>query len=79
MATGEIRVSILWEWLHKQAPFSEGDEAAGVRAGDTLTPALFARLLDEEYAKLRAAGTHDVQTHPRAPRCPSRMTSWRRS
>ena len=60
MATGEIRVSILWEWLHKQAPFSEGDEAAGVNAGDTLTPALFARLLDEEYAKLRAAGTRDV-------------------
>ena len=60
MATGEIRVSILWEWLHKQAPFSEGDDASGVRAGDTLTPALFARLLDEEYAKLLAAGTRDV-------------------
>jgi malate synthase len=60
MATGEIRVSILWEWLHKLAPFSEGDEAAGVRAGDTLTPDLFARLLDEEYAKLLAAGTRDV-------------------
>ncbi len=60
MATGEIRVSILWEWLHKQAPFTEGDEAAGVRAGDTLTPALFARLLEEEYGKLLAAGNRDV-------------------
>ncbi len=60
MATGEIRVSILWEWLHKQAPFSDDDAASGVRAGDPLTPALFARLLDEEYAKLRAAGTRDV-------------------
>ena len=60
MATGEIRVSILWEWRHKQAPFTEDDAATGVRAGDTLTPALFARLLDEEYAKLLAAGTRDV-------------------
>ena len=60
MATGEIRVSILWEWLHKAAPFTDGDEAAGVRAGDTLTPDLFARFLDEEYAKLLAAGTRDV-------------------
>ena len=60
MATGEIRVSILWEWLHKQAPFTDADDDAGVRAGDTLTPALFARLLDEEYAKLLAAGNRDV-------------------
>jgi len=60
MATGEIRVSILWEWLHKQAPFTEADAATGVAAGDTLTPALFSRLLDEEYAKLVAAGNRDV-------------------
>ncbi|MBL8139167.1 MAG: malate synthase, partial [Acidobacteria bacterium] len=60
MATGEIRVSILWEWLHKQAPFTEDDAATGVRAGDTLMPTLFARLLDEEYAKLVAAGSRDV-------------------
>ena len=26
MATGEIRVSILWEWLHKQAPFTDADD-----------------------------------------------------
>lgn len=60
MATGEIRVSILWEWLHKQAPFTEDDAATGVRAGDTLTEALFERLLDEEYAKLLAASNRDV-------------------
>ncbi|MCC7126921.1 MAG: malate synthase [Acidobacteria bacterium] len=60
MATGEIRVSILWDWLHKQAPFTEDDAATGVRAGDTLTEALFERLLDEEYAKLLAAGNRDV-------------------
>jgi malate synthase len=60
MATGEIRLSILWEWLHKRAPFSEADAAAGVGAGDRLTPGLFARLAAEEYAKLQAARDKDV-------------------
>lgn len=60
MATGEIRLSILWEWLHKGAAFTADDAATGVRAGDRLTRALFARLLDEEYAKLLAAGDRDV-------------------
>jgi malate synthase len=59
-ATGEIRLSILWEWLHKAAPWTEGDAATAVREGDALTPQLFARLLDEEYAKLRAASNRDV-------------------
>lgn len=60
MATGEIRLSILWEWLHKGAPFTEDDEATGVKAGDKLTPELFARLLDEEYDKLLKAKDKDV-------------------
>lgn len=60
MATGEIRLSILWEWLHKQARFTEDDAATGTRAGDALTPALFLRLLEEEYAKLRRASNRDV-------------------
>jgi malate synthase len=60
MATGEIRVSILWEWLHKKATFTEGDAAAGVRAGDPLTLPLFEKLLGEEYAKLLAAKNKDV-------------------
>jgi malate synthase len=60
MATGEIRLSILWEWLHKNATLTEDDAESGVRAGDPFTPALFQRLLDEEYAKLRAAGNRDV-------------------
>ena len=34
MATGEIRLSILWEWLHKGATLSDDDAASGVRAGD---------------------------------------------
>jgi malate synthase len=60
MATGEIRLSILWEWLHKHAPLTADDDTVGVRAGDTLTPELFARLLAEEYEKLRRAGNRDV-------------------
>jgi malate synthase len=59
-ATGEIRVSILWEWLHKRATFTEADAATGVRAGDPLTLPLFEKLLEEEYAKLRAAKNKDV-------------------
>jgi malate synthase len=60
MATGEIRVSILWEWLHKDGRFTDDDPATGVKAGDPLTLELFGRLLDEEYARLRAAGNRDV-------------------
>jgi malate synthase len=60
MATGEIRLSILWEWLHKRAPFTDDDEETGARAGESLTSALFARLLSEEHAKLLAADGRDV-------------------
>ena len=60
MATGEIRLSILWEWLHKRAPFTEGDSEVGVSKGDTLTTALFERLLNEEYEKLLKADNKDV-------------------
>jgi malate synthase len=60
MATGEIRLSILWEWLHKNAAFSADDASVGVKAGDRLSPQLYTRLLAEEYAKLRNAGNRDV-------------------
>ena len=60
MATGEIRLSILWEWLHKRAAFTEADADSGVAAGAMLTEALFAQLLREEYDKLLAAGNRDV-------------------
>jgi malate synthase len=60
MATGEIRVSILWEWLHKGAKLTEDDRATGARAGDTFDEALFARLLAEEYEKLVGARDRDV-------------------
>jgi malate synthase len=60
MATGEIRLSILWEWLHKNAQLTEADAETGVREGDTFTAALFKRLVAEEYEKLKKAGNRDV-------------------
>jgi malate synthase len=60
MATGEIRLSILWEWLHKSAALTEDSPADGIRAGDTFTSELFRRLLAEEFAKLQKAGNRDV-------------------
>jgi malate synthase len=59
MATGEIRLSILWEWLHKKAPLTSDDEI-GVRAGDRLTTELWSKLLVEEYDKLLEASNKDV-------------------
>ncbi len=70
MATGEIRLSILWEWLHKAAPFTEDDALTGVAKGDKFTGPLFARLLEEEYAKLLAAGNRDVHDDSKATTLP---------
>jgi malate synthase len=60
MATGEIRLSILWEWLHKNASFTADDAAVGIKAGERFSPELFKRLLAEEYQKLRNASNRDV-------------------
>ena len=60
MATGEIRLSILWEWLHKAARLTDDDPETGAKAGDAFDAALFARLLEEEYAKLLTATDRDV-------------------
>jgi malate synthase len=71
MATGEIRLSILWEWLHKGATLTADDTGgntvgdtgglrAGIKAGDAFTAALFTRLLAEEYEKLLKAANRDV-------------------
>ncbi len=70
MATGEIRVSILWEWLHKGATLTEDDPATGVRAGDTFDETLYTRLLAEEYQKLLAAGDRDVHDDSKATTLP---------
>ena len=60
MATGEIRLSILWEWLHKGASLTADDAEMGVKAGDKFTVELYKRLLAEEYEKLRKASNRDV-------------------
>jgi malate synthase len=60
MATGEIRLSILWEWIHKGAMLTEADPGAGTKAGDVFSAGLFEKLLAEEYEKLLAAGNKDV-------------------
>jgi malate synthase len=70
MATGEIRLSILWEWLHKGAALTADDAETGARSGDTFTPELFDRLLVEEYAKLLAARNKDVHDDSKATTLP---------
>ena len=70
MATGEIRLSILWEWIHKGATLTEDDAATGAKAGDAFTPALFARLLDEEYDKLLKASNRDVHDNSKKTTLP---------
>ena len=61
MATGEIRLSILWEWLHKGASLDD--------AGP-FTRELFDRLLAEEYEKLQRAGNRDVHDNSKATTLP---------
>jgi malate synthase len=70
MATGEIRLSILWEWLQKGARLTADDPATGSRAGDVFDPALFERLLTEEYGKLLGAGDRDVHDDSKATTLP---------
>ncbi len=60
MATGEIRLSILWEWVHKGASLTEDDAATGTKAGDIFSMQLFEKLLEEEYEKLLQASNKDV-------------------
>ena len=70
MATGEIRLSILWEWLHKGAKLTEGDAETGLEAGDPFTREIFLRLLAEEFEKLLAARDKDVWDHSKETTLP---------
>ena len=60
MATGEIRLSILWEWVHKGATLTEGDVDIGATVDRKFDAALFKQLLEDEYAKLLRANNNDV-------------------
>jgi malate synthase len=69
-ATGEIRLSVLWEWLHKSGRFTEDDAETNTQAGDPLTAELFERLLEQEYEKLLAADNNDVHEDSKATTLP---------
>jgi malate synthase len=70
MATGEIRLSILWEWLHKGAALTEDDHFTGAHRGEHFNMTLFERLLDEEYEKLLRASDRDVHDDSKATTLP---------
>jgi len=70
MATGEIRLSILWEWLHKGATLTAADQETGVTEGDTFSKDLLVRLLREEYDKLLKASNRDVYDHSKKTTLP---------
>jgi len=69
-ATGEIRLSILWEWLHKGATLTEDDPETGLQAGAVFSAEIFHRLLAEEYDKLLAAKDKDVHDDSKATTLP---------
>jgi malate synthase len=60
MATGEIRLSILWEWIHKGAVLTEDDPQTGTKAGEVFSMELYKKLMEEEYEKLSKASNKDV-------------------
>ncbi|MCC5930100.1 MAG: malate synthase [Cyclobacteriaceae bacterium] len=70
MATGEIRISILWEWLHKGALLTEDDAETGVKARDVFSRDLFISLLNEEYNKLLQASNRDVYENSKTTTLP---------
>lgn len=70
MATGEIRLSILWEWLHKGGELTADDQGTGLKAGDKFSADVFSRLLDEEYEKLLQAADRDVHNDSKTTTLP---------
>ena len=70
MATGEIRLSILWEWLHKKTTLTAADGETGAKEGDPFTEEMFSRLLAEEFAKLQQARNVDVHDESKVTTLP---------
>lgn len=70
MATGEIRMSILWEWIHKRARLTEDDAETGLKAGDLFSMEVFDQLLEEEYEKLLQADDKDVYDYSKTSTLP---------
>jgi malate synthase len=69
-ATGEIRLSILWEWVHKGARLTADDPETGAKAGSLFTKELLERLLAEEYDKLLRADSKDVHANSKTTTLP---------
>ena len=69
-ATGEIRLSILWEWLHKGGVLTEDEPELGVREGDEFTLELYEQLYAEEFEKLLTAVDRDVYDHSKTTTLP---------
>ena len=70
MATGEIRLSILWEWLHKQATLDSGNTESDEPSDWLFDESLFERLLNEEYEKLLAASDRNVHNDSKTTTLP---------
>jgi malate synthase len=70
MATGEIRLSILWEWVHKGARLTPSDPAADGRDEEPFTLDLCRRLIAEEYEKLQRADNRDVHDDSKSTTLP---------
>ncbi|MEQ9229515.1 MAG: malate synthase, partial [Cyclobacteriaceae bacterium] len=70
MATGEIRLSVLWEWLHKGAHLTEDDEELGLSEGDLFTFEAYEKMLEQEYNKLLIADDRDVHAQSKETTLP---------
>ena len=70
MATGEFRLSILWEWIHKRAALTEDDPDTGHQAGDIFTVKIFQKLLEEDYARCLAAQDKDLHNDSKTTTLP---------
>ncbi|WP_422359837.1 malate synthase [Reichenbachiella sp.] len=70
MATGEIRLSVLCEWLHKGARLTEGDEELSLNNGALFTKKIFDQMLTEEYQKLLDAEDKDVHNDSKTTTLP---------
>ena len=78
MATGEIRLSILWEWVHKGARLT-ASRCPVSRTDGRFTLELCRRLIAEEYDKLLHADNRDVHDDSKRTTLPIATRSSRRT
>ena len=76
MATGEIRLSILWEWIHKRASLT-ADDGTSPRPAIRLRRSSARVCLTRNTPSCAAPTTATCTTTPRTPRCPSHAKSSR--